>query len=142
MASGAPKVVQKGPKREPRSLQNRPQRVLANLTKHMVVIDRIALGASPDTVGNSTFFQNASRHPLLGDFSEFVRHFGAPGLQKGCQNGLQFRGEMEPDFQVFENGCPKRPKWAPRGAQTPKMTPKWCPRVPKWGPRGLPNRGF
>jgi len=87
MAPGVLKVVQKGPKREPRSLQNRPQRVLANLTKHMVFIDRIALGVFPDTVGNSTFFQNASRHPLLGDFSEFVRHFGGPGLQKGSPKG-------------------------------------------------------
>ena len=81
------KVDQNGPKRKPRSLQNGPQRALANITKHMVVIDRMALGAFPGTLGNSTFFQNTFRHLLLGDFLEFGRDFGAPGVQNGTQNG-------------------------------------------------------
>ena len=87
MVPKSPKVDQNGPKREPRSLQNGPQRALANITKHMVVIDRMALGAFPGTLGNSTFFQNASRHLLLGNFLEFGRHFGAPGIENGSQNG-------------------------------------------------------
>ena len=53
----------------------------------MVVIDRMALGAFPGTLGNSTFFQNTSRHLLLDDFLEFGRHFGAPGVENGSQNG-------------------------------------------------------
>ncbi len=87
MAPKSPKVSKSGPKREPGNFQNGPQRALANITKHMAVIDRMALGAFPGTLGNSTFFQNASRHLLLGDFLEFGHHFGAPGVQNGSPKG-------------------------------------------------------
>ena len=113
MVPGGPNVFKSAPKREPRSLQNRPQRALANLTKHMVFTVRITHGASPDTLGNSNFFQNASRHSLLSDFFEFVRHFGAPGLKKDAQRGEHSTARWNPtsnfslwDSKVGRKGSP------------------------------------
>ena len=128
MVPKGPKVDQNGPTTEPRSLQNGPQRALANITKHMVVIDRMALGAFPGSLGNSTFFQNTSRHLLLDNFF-FGRHFGAPGLENGCQNGYLFCCKMEP----FGKWVPKAAKVGPKGGPDTQNDPKMVPQGPKMG---------
>ena len=78
------------------------------------------------------FFQTASRHPLLGDFLGFGRHFGAPGLQKGCQNGLQSRGKMAP-FLIDSH---KVAKVGPERGQDPQNDPKMVPQGAKMEPQG------
>ena len=95
----------------------------------MVAIDRMALGALPGTLGNSTFFQNTSRHLLLGDFLEFGRHFGATGVQNGCQNWCFFCCKMN----SFAKWVPKVAKVGPKRGPDPQNHPKMVPQGPKMG---------
>ena len=72
----------------------------------MVVIDRMALGAFLGTLGNSTFFQNASGHLLLGDFLEFVATLVLQGSKMGAKMGEGIFAK----WARLPNGRPKWPK--------------------------------
>ena len=112
--------------------------MLLDPSKHIVFTVRITLGASPDTLGNSTFSQNASRHSLLGDFFEFVRHFGAPGLKKGAQRGEDSTAKWSPisNFLLWEAKVGRR-----QGPDLPNDS-KMMPQGPKLGAPRLPKLKF